>query len=92
MHAADDSPDRVVYDAADQLRHDLLSPLTTISARAQFLERTIRRSPALADEERVKMLVGITAIETAVESLCAVIDAMNLPSRDGQAAPADGER
>jgi hypothetical protein len=74
MQAADDSPDGVVYDAADQLRHDLLSPLTSISARSQLLARAIRRSPTLIDDERVKMLVGITAIETAVESLCAVID------------------
>jgi signal transduction histidine kinase len=81
MHAADDSPDGVVSDPADQLRHDLLSPLTTISARAQFLERTIRRSPALADEERVKMLVGITAIETAVQTLCAVIDTIGEAGR-----------
>jgi signal transduction histidine kinase len=81
MPAAGDAPDRFAYDAADQLRHDLLSPLTTISARAQFLERTIRRSPALADEERVKMLVGITAIETAVQTLCAVIDAIGDEAR-----------
>jgi signal transduction histidine kinase len=81
MHAADDSPDRFVYDAADQLRHDLLSPLTTISARAQFLERTIRRSPALADEERVTMLVGITAIEIAVQTMCAVIDGIGDEAR-----------
>ena len=81
MHAADDASDGFLYDSADQLRHDLLSPLTTISARAQFLERTIRRSPALADEERVKMLVGITAIETAVQTLCAVIDAIGDEAR-----------
>jgi signal transduction histidine kinase len=92
MCAADDSPDRFVHDAADQLRHDLFSPLTTISARTQLLARDLRRSPSLAEEERVKMLAGITAIEAEVRALCAVIEAMNLPSRDGQAAPADGER
>jgi signal transduction histidine kinase len=81
MHAADDSPDRFVYDAADQLRHDLLSPLTTITARSQLLARAIRRSPTLTDEERVKMLVGITAIETAVQTLCAVIDAIGDEAR-----------
>jgi signal transduction histidine kinase len=81
MHAADDSPDRFVYDAADQLRHDLLSPLTTITARSQLLARAIRRSPTLTDEERVKMLVGITAIETAVQTMCAVIDAIGDEAR-----------
>jgi signal transduction histidine kinase len=81
MHAADDSPDRFVYNAADQLRHDLLSPLTSISARSQLLARAIRRSPTLTDEERVKMLVGITAIETAVQTLCAVIDTIGEEGR-----------
>ena len=76
MCAADDSPDGVVYDAADQLRHDLLTPLTTISARTQLLARDLRRSPTLAEEERGKMLASITAIEAAVQTLCAVIDAM----------------
>ena len=76
MCAADDSPDGVVYDAADQLRHDLLSPLTTISARTQLLARDIRRSPSLTENERVKMLASLTAIETAVQTLCAVIGGM----------------
>ncbi len=68
-------------DRHDQLRHDLKTPLTTISARAQLLERTIRRSLTLADEERVKMLVGITAVETAVQTMCAVIDAIGDEAR-----------
>ena len=76
MHAADDSPDRFVYDAADQLRHDLLSPLTTISARNQLLARDIRRASSLHEEERTQMLASLAAIETAVQTLCAVIDAM----------------
>ena len=50
-------------------------PLTTIYARAQFLARAIRRSPSLTDEERGRMLAGITAIETAVREHGAVIDA-----------------
>ena len=76
MPEADDAPDGFVYDAADQLRHDLLSPLTTISARVQLLARDLRRSPTLAEEERTRMLTGIMAIETAVQAMCAVIDAM----------------
>ena len=88
MHGADDSPDGFVYDAADQLRHDLLSPLTTISARTQLLARDLRRSPSLAEDERGKMLASLTAIETEVQTLCAVIDAMG----DGRPAPTPGER
>ncbi len=76
MPAADDAPDGFVYDAADQLRHDLLSPLTTISARAYLLARDIRRSPSLHEEERTRMLMGVSVIETAVQTLCAVVDAM----------------
>jgi signal transduction histidine kinase len=76
MHAADDSPNGFVYDAADQLRHDLKTPLTTIHARAQLLERAIRRSPTLADEERVQMLAEIAMIETAVHQMIPVIDAV----------------
>ena len=92
MHVADDSSDGFVCDAADRLRHDLFSPLTTISAHTQLLARALRRSPSLYEEERGKMLASITAIEAEVRALCAVIDAMNLPSREGRPAPADGER
>ena len=81
MCAGDDSPDGFVDDAADRFRHDLLAPLTTISARTQLLARDLRRSPSLAEEERGKMLASITAIEAEVRALSAVIDAMNLPSR-----------
>jgi signal transduction histidine kinase len=88
MCAADDSPDGVVYNAADQLRHDLLSPLTTISARNQLLARDIRRAPSLPEEERTRMLASLTAIETAVQTLCAVIDAMG----DSRLTPTAGER
>lgn len=82
MHAADDSPDGFVYDAADQLRHDLRSPLTTIYARAQLLARDIRRAPSLREEERTRMLVGVTAIETAVRTMGPVIDAMGDEDRE----------
>ena len=81
MHAADGSPDGVVYDAADQLRHDLLSPLTSISARNQLLAKEIRRASSLREEERTRMLASITAIETAVQTLCAVIDTIGEEGR-----------
>ena len=76
MPAADDAPDGFVYNAVDQLRHDLRSPLTTISARAQLLERSIRRSPSLTDEERVKMVEGLMAITGAVRAMVTRIDAV----------------
>ena len=76
MPAADNAPDGFVYDAADQLRHDLLTPVTTISARTQLLARDIRRVSSLHEEERTRMLASLTVIETAVQTLCAVIDAM----------------
>jgi hypothetical protein len=74
MPAADKAPDGFVYDPADQLRYDLLSPLTSISARNQLLVRDVRRASSLHEEERTRMLVSLTAIETAVQTLCAVID------------------
>ncbi len=81
MCAADDAPDGYVYGAADHLRHDLLSLLTTISARAQWLARDLRRSPFLPEEERSRLLAGIMEIETAVHALCAVIDTLSDPDR-----------
>jgi signal transduction histidine kinase len=81
MHAADDSPDGVGSDPADQLRHDLLSPLTSISARNQLLARDIRRASSLHEKERTQMLASITAIETAVQTLCAVIDTIGEAGR-----------
>ena len=81
-----------VHDAADQVRHDLRSPLTTLSARTQLLARDLRGSPTLPEDERVRMLAGITAVEAEVQALCAVIDTMNPPSRDGRPAPTAGDR
>lgn len=82
MQAADDSPDGVGSDPADQLRHDLLSPLTSISARNQLLARDIRRASTLHEEERTQMLASLTAIETAVQTLCAVIDTIGEVGRE----------
>jgi signal transduction histidine kinase len=76
MPAVDESPNGSVADATDRLRHDLITPLTAISTRTQLLARLIWRSPSLDYEERVTMLGGITAIETGVETLRAVIERM----------------
>jgi signal transduction histidine kinase len=76
MSRRDDTPPDGVHDPLDQLRHDLKTPLVTIHGRAQLLARSIQRSPSLANEERVRMLEGVAAIETAVRAMSAVIDAM----------------
>jgi signal transduction histidine kinase len=89
---ADGSPDRFVYDAVDQLRHDLKTPLTTISARAYLLARSVRRSPSLTAEERARLLAGVVAIEEAVRAMVITIDGLgdkgaDAPERDaGDAA------
>jgi signal transduction histidine kinase len=82
MHAADDVPDGVVYDAADRLRHELKTPLTTIYARAHLLSRTIRRTSALSEEERATMLEGFAAIEDAVRTMVAVVDSISGKDRE----------
>jgi signal transduction histidine kinase len=87
MPTADDAPDGFVYDATDQLRHDLKSPLTTIYARAYLLGRAIRRSPSLNDEERTQMLAGVAAIESAVRETVIVVDGIPLLSSDGRTDP-----
>jgi signal transduction histidine kinase len=82
MPAADDSHEEVVYDAHDQFRHDLKTPLTTISGHAQLMARSIRRSPSLSEEERLQMLAGLTTIEVAVREMVALIDAMRRERED----------
>ena len=70
-----DDPDvHSPLDPFDHLRHDLKTPLTTISGRAQLLSRAIHRSPSLADEERSRMLEGVATIEATVRAMVLVID------------------
>ena len=59
MPVADDIPDGSVDDAADQLKHDLKTPLTTIYSRAYLLGRAARRAPSLPDEERGKSWMAL---------------------------------
>jgi K+-sensing histidine kinase KdpD len=77
MSPQDDLPPDRSHHSLDQLRHDLKTPLTTIHGRAQLLTRAVRRSPSLAEEERIKMLEGLATIEAAVLALAAMIDAMD---------------
>jgi len=86
MPAVDNAPERGVADAVDHLPHELITPLTTISGRTQLLARAIWRSPRLVDEERVAMLGSITAIETGIETLRAVIDRLGMGIEDPNSA------
>src|SRR4051812_24955543 len=61
----------------DQLPHDLKTPLTTIHGRAQLLARAIRRSPSLAEQERVKMLENVAEIEATVRVMAGVIETIS---------------
>ena len=71
-------------DPRDQLRHDLKSPLTTISGRAQLLTRMVRRTSSLTELERGTMLDGLAAIETTVRTLVTRFDARELIDRSGE--------
>ena len=72
------------YDPIDQVQHELKTPLTTIQLRAHLLARTVQRSPSISEEERVKLLAGLTSIVGAVQEMVTVIDGM------GQAGGNDG--
>ena len=87
MCAADDTLDGFVHDAADQLRHDLFSPLTTISAHTQLLARDLRRSPSLAEDERGKMLAAIIVIKRSVREMVAVVDGIGDTGHGGRNNP-----
>ena len=76
MPSADDSDVPPSLDPFDQLRHDLKSPLTTISGRAQLLSRSVRRSPSLTDEERARMVDALSTIEEQVRTMVSLIDAL----------------
>jgi signal transduction histidine kinase len=70
-------------DPLARLRHDLKSPLTIISGRAQLLARAIQRSPSLAEGDREKLLSSLTEIEVAVQRLVIVIDGLE-PQRSAR--------
>jgi K+-sensing histidine kinase KdpD len=84
MSAADDTSDGINDAPLDQLRHDLKTPLTTIHGRAQLLDRALRRSPSLPEDERARMLAAIVAIEAAVRVMVALIDSMGAAGTDGR--------
>jgi hypothetical protein len=58
--------------------------LTTIAGRAQVPARLVRRSSSVSEEERVRILAGLVAINGAVEHLVVVINAMMPDGPDRQ--------
>jgi signal transduction histidine kinase len=69
--------------ALDQLRHDLRTPLTTISGHAQLLGRAIRRAPSLPDEERGRMEEALATIEAEVLTVVSLVDGLGQRLTDG---------
>ena len=84
MSAAHDGSDGINSAPLDQLRHDLKTPLTTIHGRAQLLERAIRRSPSLPEDERARMLAAVVAIEAAVRAMVPLIDSIGKAGHEGR--------
>lgn len=76
MPPADEALDGRHDEPLDQLRHDLLTPVTVISARVGMMERTVRRSASMTDAERGRLLVDAAAIQAAVLAVCAAVDGM----------------
>jgi K+-sensing histidine kinase KdpD len=84
MSAPHDGSDGINSAPLDQLRHDLKTPLTTIHGRAQLLERAIRRSPSLPEDERARMLAAVVTIEAAVRAMVPLIDSIGKAGHVGR--------
>jgi signal transduction histidine kinase len=76
MPLPDDAPREPAATPRDQLRHELITPLTTIHGRAQLVARAVQRSPSLTEEERAGMLASLATIEAAVRVMITVIKGM----------------
>ena len=83
MLPTDDPAPASPPDPLDQLRHDLKTPLTTISGHAQLLGRVVRRSPSLTDEERARLVEALVTIEAAVQTMVSRIDAIGRHGANG---------
>jgi signal transduction histidine kinase len=84
---SDDADDALPPDALDQVLHDLKTPLTTISGRAQLLARAVRRSPSLSDDERARMVEALATIEEEVQTMASLIDGLRRQGADGAPGP-----
>lgn len=71
----------------DQLRHDLMNPLATIRGRAQLLARAVDRSLGIDEDERVRLLRGLAAIDQAVVAAVEVLDDAEFRQNNQQRAP-----
>jgi hypothetical protein len=84
MPHADDGPQPSDLSRDQLLRHELKSPLTTILGRTQLAIRAIERASSLDAEARVRLLLHLAVIETAVRALVVVIDGIGRDSdQDG---------
>src|SRR5215212_5810408 len=88
MHADDETQAERPLDPLDRLRHDLKSPLTAIRGRAYLLARAVRRAPSLPEDERARLLTGVTAVATMVVVIEDIdgdraTDASQQPDRSG---------
>lgn len=72
----------------EQLRHDLLNPLATIRGRAQLLTRAVERSITIDNDERVRLLRGLAAIDQAVFAAVEVLDKADPQGGDEGSEPA----
>jgi hypothetical protein len=84
MAVGDGPPPDPYADPLDQLRHDLKTPLTSISTRTQLVARMVRRSSSLTELERSAMLDSLAAIVAAVQVMVSGIDGIGRPSPDGR--------
>lgn len=84
MPARHDTPLGGMDESHAQLRHDLLTPVTVISARVGMMERTVRRSDSMTDDERDRLLADARSIQAAILAVCAVVD--GLAERPGEPA------
>lgn len=83
MSQLEEQQHRPVAEDFDQLRHDLLNPLATTRGRAQLLTRAVERSTGIDQEERVRLLRGLAAIDLAVTDAVVVLErAMAQPNSD----------
>lgn len=58
----------------DLLRHDLLTPLTAISAQTQLMQRRVLRADGLSNLERDMMLGTLATTMTEIQRLTAQLE------------------
>jgi signal transduction histidine kinase len=78
-------------DDRDLLRHDLMTPLTVISAQTQLMQRRVLRADGLSDLERERMLTSLASTMKEIQRLTAQLERMlsgdKTPSDEGVRPP-----